>query len=109
MVIFFAILLHKVPASIGLGTYLQRCQLSDMGFITYLLSFTLTSPTVAILSFIILQNLGWSIDNFKIVVGRLLLISAGTFLYVATMHILPNKDGNDHDDAGDTAEELNFA
>ena len=52
----------------------------------------------AIISYGILDCSGLSQGNPKRNIGILLLISAGTFLYVATMHILPAGDGDDGHD-----------
>jgi solute carrier family 39 (zinc transporter), member 9 len=101
MVIFFAILMHKIPAAIGLGTFLQRCDLTTLWFNIYLCAFTLTSPIAALMSYGILSGTVDDKGDFKRTIGVLLLISAGTFLYVATMHILPSKGGHDHSNNGE--------
>lgn len=100
IVIFFAILMHKIPASIGLGTFLQRCSLATLWFNIYLCSFTLTSPVAAMASYGILKAVEFEQGDSKRTIGILLLLSAGTFLYVATMHILPSKGGHDHSNMG---------
>lgn len=91
-VIFLALLLHKCPAAIGLTTFLRHEQLKFRKIVIHLTAFTCTSPIFAIISywvfkFFAVPNEEGS-ETFKFV-GILLLISAGTFMYVAMMHILP--------------------
>ena len=98
---FFAILVHKVPATIGLSSTLMHANLENKRVMKHVLVFTLTAPVVAILSYLLLSNLGLTAlglgsDDKKgqnksigAGVGTLLLFSAGTFLYVSTIHILP--------------------
>jgi len=58
IVIFVAILIHKIPASIGLGSFLGRSFKTDKGKIrNHLLAFTLTSPLACILTFSVLYKL----------------------------------------------------
>ena len=91
LVIFFAILLHKIPASIGLGTFLCSCNLPKHSTMYHMLSFTGTSPLSNIIVFILLINLELEayLEQLQFWVGVLLVFSGGTFLYVATIHILP--------------------
>lgn len=97
-IIFLAILLHKCPASVGLGSYLRGQGESTRNSIKSVLSFTLSSPISCIVFYFMLCCIPESNEfNLPLVLAVLLLISAGTFLYVATMHILPetlaaNKD-----------------
>ena len=84
--------MHKIPASLGLGTYLQHSGLCNKEIFFHLLAFTLTCPLSNILTYIIFRSLGMQISDQKDLgkaVGILLLFSAGTFLYVSTIHILP--------------------
>ena len=63
----------------------------------------MTSPLTALVSYLILDVSGLTQENPKRNIGILLLISSGTFLYVATMHILPagsGDDGHDHSNMG---------
>ena len=52
MLIFVAILVHKIPASIGLGSFLLACP--GVNHLRHLLAFTLASPIVCILTFLAL-------------------------------------------------------
>lgn len=85
--------MHKIPATLGLGTFLNHMKLKVGEVFLHILAFTLTSPICSITAFYLLklskleeaakQDLGlW--------VGMLLLVSSGTFLYVATIQILPD-------------------
>ena len=91
-VIFMALLLHKCPAAIGLTTFLRHEQLKLSKILLHLSAFTVTAPFCAILSYGLFKLFGVSqeegSDAFKYV-GILLLISAGSFMYVAMIHILP--------------------
>ena len=49
MLIFMAIMMHKAPASIGFGTFLQHHGLKGYDFAKHLLSFTASSPLMNVL------------------------------------------------------------
>ena len=91
MIIYFAILLHKIPASIGLGTFLKGKAVDDIEAFKCILAFTLSSPISTIVCYLSLSAIPYTSDklNLPLLLAVLLLISAGTFLYVATIHILP--------------------
>jgi len=111
LVIFFAILMHKIPATLGLGTFLGHCALPLRHIFLHLLAFTATSPTMAIVSFHVLQSSSLADSSRQALgkyVGILLLLSAGTFLYVSTLHILPevyNKPPDKNEAARSTGKE----
>jgi len=93
IIIFVALMLHKGPAAIGLTTFLMHEGLKRKQIILHLLAFTLSSPVSALLTFYGFNLLSdrsnaGSPQTMKLV-GFFLLISAGTFLYVAMIHILP--------------------
>ena len=52
IVIFIAILMHKIPASVGLGTFLKHNNLSQQKFVMYLSAFTATSPIATVLTYL---------------------------------------------------------
>lgn len=92
MLIFMAIMMHKAPASIGFGTFLQHHGLKSYEFAKHLLSFTASSPLMNVLLYFGLcasQKKSDDLDQLNYWVGLLMLISAGSFLYVAIVHILP--------------------
>lgn len=91
-VIFMALLLHKCPAAIGLTTFLRHENLNFSKIVCHLAAFTSTSPIWAVVSYWVFRFFAVSQDEgsttFKLV-GILLLVSAGSFMYVAMIHILP--------------------
>lgn len=103
MIVFLAIMLHKAPASFGLVTYLLHEGLERGRIKKHLLIFSLAAPCAAILTFMLLQARGsGSLDTIA-ATGLAMLFSAGTFLYVATVHVLPEVTslGHSHGAAGD--------
>ena len=60
----------------------------------YLILFALSSPIVAILSFFVLKDTSFATDDN---IGLAMLFSAGTFIYVATVDVLPEIHSHDHD------------
>ena len=97
--IFLAIFMHKAPAAIGFGTFLLHEGLRDWSIAKHLLvlyqfklqAFTLSCPIFAILTYATLSEFLSSMDATSLMFwsGILLLVSAGSFIYVATIHILP--------------------
>jgi zinc transporter 9 len=102
ILIFFAILLHDGPASIGFGSFLHHAGLRGWNSAKHILAFTLSAPLTCLISFYLLKVLNVQTEEKVLMfwVGILLLISSGTFLYVATIHIFPevfsNKNSNNH-------------
>jgi len=89
MIVFLAIMLHKAPASFGLVTYLLHEGLERGRVRKHLLVFSLAAPSAAITTFLLLMGRGKeNLDTFS-ATGIAMLFSAGTFLYVATVHVLP--------------------
>ena len=89
MIVFLAIMLHKAPASFGLVTYLLHEGLERGRVRKHLLVFSLAAPSAAIITFLMLMAGGReNLDTFS-ATGIAMLFSAGTFLYVATVHVLP--------------------
>jgi len=89
IIVFLAIMLHKAPASFGLVTYLMHEGLERSRIRKHLLVFSLAAPALAIITFLLLTVHGKeNLDTFS-ATGVAMLFSAGTFLYVATVHVLP--------------------
>lgn len=91
-IIFLALLFHKCPAAIGLTTFLRHEMLPLSKILLHLSAFTLTSPIAAVVSYWLFKWFDVSQEEGSatyVAVGVLLLISAGTFMYVAMIHILP--------------------
>lgn len=61
LIIFFAILMHKIPASLGFGTILMNAQLSMRETLMHLCAFTLSSPLTTILVYLAMDSLGGEI------------------------------------------------
>uniref|UniRef100_A0A0N5AJD6 Zinc transporter ZIP9 n=1 Tax=Syphacia muris TaxID=451379 RepID=A0A0N5AJD6_9BILA len=96
-IVFLAIMLHKAPAAFGLVSFLLVEGLERVRVRRHLLAFSLSAPLTAMLTFYIIamfgSNSSLSSHSFT---GILMLFSAGTFLYVATVHVLPELVLNDY-------------
>ncbi len=99
IIVFLAIMLHKAPAAFGLSTFLLHEGLERSRVKRHLLVFALSAPVLAIVTFLSLHGGGGEakakVDTLH-ATGIAMLFSAGTFLYVATVHVLPevvNKSG----------------
>ncbi|KAI9218731.1 Zinc/iron permease [Blastocladiella britannica] len=102
-VVFLAILLHKGPSAFGLTTFLMHHgTVSRRRIRAHLLAFSIAAPLAACTTYLALQAAGGSsssgadktpsaadVANVQRWTGTLLLFSAGSFLYVATVHVLP--------------------
>ncbi|XP_015256958.1 PREDICTED: zinc transporter ZIP9-like [Cyprinodon variegatus] len=89
VIVFFAVILHKAPAAFGLVSFLMHAGLEKKYIQGHLLAFSAAAPVVAISTYFILHATGKSSEDQLIATGVGMLFSAGTFLYVATVHVLP--------------------
>ena len=92
LLIFAAIMCHKAPASIGFGTYLVHQNTSVASHARHMGAFCFSSPLMNLITYFGLtatQDGATDLMALQFWVGILMLISAGSFLYVATIHILP--------------------
>lgn len=107
MIVFLAIMLHKAPASFGLVTFLMHEGLEKHKIKKHLLAFALAAPIGAFVTFFgISESAQEALSSYNAtgtvsnranasrvshvrLLGIAMLFSAGTFLYVATVHILP--------------------
>ncbi|XP_037548483.1 CSC1-like protein 2 [Nematolebias whitei] len=89
VIVFFAVILHKAPAAFGLVSFLMHAGLEKKHIQGHLLAFSAAAPVVAISTYFILHSSGNSAENQLSATGVGMLFSAGTFLYVATVHVLP--------------------
>lgn len=100
MVVFLAIMLHKAPSAFALTTVLLAEGLSRISVRRHLLMFSVSAPTGAILTYILLNifssSSGASV-HLAYWTGVLLVFSGGTFLYVA-MHALQELQPPSHSD-----------
>ncbi|KAJ1360789.1 hypothetical protein KIN20_019853 [Parelaphostrongylus tenuis] len=102
LIVFIAIMLHKGPAAFGLVSFLLLEGIDARNARKHLLVFSCAAPFAAMLTFVILGSLGRdSMSSSESSTGMLMLFSAGTFLFVATVHVLPelanhSKSGKDY-------------
>ncbi|KAL2915815.1 hypothetical protein HK105_204516 [Polyrhizophydium stewartii] len=90
LIVFLAIMLHKAPSAFGLCTFLMQEGYSRREIRSHLLVFSAAAPLAAIVTFLAVTQADIaSPARTQLWTGVLLLFSAGTFLYVATVHILP--------------------
>ncbi|CAK1546376.1 unnamed protein product [Leptosia nina] len=89
LIVFLAIMLHKAPAAFGLVTFLLHAGLERNRIRKHLLIFSCSAPLLAILTYFGIGNESkQTLTDFN-ATGIAMLFSAGTFLYVATVHVLP--------------------
>ncbi|GBG31667.1 Zinc transporter ZIP9 [Hondaea fermentalgiana] len=96
LMVFVAIMMHKVPAAFGLSVYLRNTGL-DIGAVRANIAyFAIAAPASALLIFALLDSnfvgIGLASPNF---VGFGILFSAGTFLYVSMVHALAELPRNE--------------
>lgn len=98
IVVFFAVILHKAPAAFGLVSFLLHAGLEKKTIQKHLLAFSAAAPLMAISTYFILSASNGSSQSRLSATGIGMLFSAGTFLYVATVHVLPeiNSRGHQH-------------
>jgi zinc transporter 9 len=90
-------MLHKAPSAFGLTTFLLHDRFSHRAIRQHLLIFSAAAPIAALFTFGILSQLDLKDPSLmQIWGGLILLFSAGTFLYVATVHILPEVYTHNH-------------
>ncbi|KAG9275001.1 zinc transporter ZIP9-A [Astyanax mexicanus] len=89
VIVFFAVILHKAPAAFGLVSFLMHAGLEKSTIQKHLLAFSAAAPVLAISTYFILSTTGGSAQHRLSATGIGMLVSAGTFLYVATVHVLP--------------------
>ncbi|KAJ5081937.1 hypothetical protein NUU61_010201, partial [Penicillium alfredii] len=96
IIIFFAIMVHKGPASFGLTSVLLKQGLSSRAARAHLLVFSLAAPVGALVTFLFVQMVGSSSSDEAAQwrTGMLLLFSGGTFLYVAMHTMQENGPGS---------------
>ncbi|XP_030626992.1 zinc transporter ZIP9 [Chanos chanos] len=96
VIIFFAVILHKAPAAFGLVSFLMHAGLEKKTIQKHLLAFSGAAPLLAITTYFILSATGGSSQHHLSATGVGMLFSAGTFLYVATVHVLPEVNSRGH-------------
>lgn len=90
IIVFLAVLLHKFPAAFALATFLLHEGLERPTIRRHLLVFSLAAPILAITTFAAINHrtADEAVSSLHST-GLALLFSAGTFLYVSTVHVLP--------------------
>lgn len=89
MIIFLAIMLHKSPAAFSLVVLLLHNGLRPTSIKRHLLAFSLSAPIAAVVTYYGLSQSGKEALRRNNATGIAMLFSAGTFLFVATVHVLP--------------------
>ena len=89
LLIFIAIMLHKAPAAFGLSSILLRAGCEKRKIKRHLFLFAITAPLASLIVFIMLARVYEQAVISDKINGIALLFSAGTFLYVATVHVIP--------------------
>lgn len=89
IIVFLAIMLHKAPAAFGLVTFLLHEKVDRQRIRRHLAVFSLSAPLLTILTFFCIGQEQKETLNSVNATGIAMLFSAGTFLYVATVHVLP--------------------
>ncbi|TKR68592.1 hypothetical protein L596_024556 [Steinernema carpocapsae] len=89
-IVFAAIMLHKGPAAFGLVSFLLSEGLQRNRVKKHLLIFSLSAPVTALVTYYAIATFGLGGESLSSgsTTGILMLFSAGTFLYVATVHVL---------------------
>jgi len=82
-ILFFAIIAHKAVGAFSLATILRLSSFSTWKSVKLLFTFSLMTPLGAVIAYIFMSNL--STSSMPIPTA----LAAGTFLYVATMDLLP--------------------
>lgn len=82
-----AIIMHKAPAAFGLCTYLLNTGWGLGRTRRAMAVFSLASPLSALLVYVTISSL--PMLNQPMSVPLCLLLSGGTFLYAACIHVLP--------------------
>ncbi|RCK54545.1 Zinc transporter ZIP9 [Candida viswanathii] len=84
LLIFTAIIIHKIPTSFSLSTILCLEGVPDSKLFWHILLFASLSPVATWITYVIVSLLD---NNMDVVVGILFLFSAGNFLYVVS-HVM---------------------
>ncbi|XP_075451645.1 zinc transporter ZIP9-B-like isoform X2 [Ascaphus truei] len=104
VIVFFAVILHKAPAAFGLVSFLMHAGLEKKQIQKHLLAFSVAAPLLTITTYLILSMTGGTSEHRLSATGNGMLFSAGTFLYVATVHVLPEISGRGHNPHQGTSE-----
>lgn len=108
MIVFIAIMLHKAPAAFGLVSFLLHEGFDRNRIRRHLALFSAAAPLLAIITYFGLSQQSKETLSDINATGMAMLFSAGTFLYVATVHVMPEllNMGNNGDKTAFTKLEL---
>ncbi|XP_073751516.1 zinc transporter ZIP9 isoform X3 [Callorhinus ursinus] len=101
LIVFVAIMLHKAPAAFGLVSFLMHAGLERNRIRKHLLVFALAAPVMSMVTYLGLSKSSKEALSEVNATGVAMLFSAGTFLYVATVHVLPEVGGMGHSHRSD--------
>lgn len=99
IIVFLAIMLHKAPAAFGLVSFLLHEGVERDRIRKHLLIFALAAPALTLLTYFGIGSEQKETLESLNATGIAMLFSAGTFLYVATVHVLPeltHRSGHAH-------------
>lgn len=82
-----AMVAHKAPMAFGLAMHLASLGLPHVAIRPYIFSFAAVAPCAALLTYLAINSFPL-LDSTSVTAGMLLL-SGGSFLQVATLHVLP--------------------
>ncbi|CAD5223393.1 unnamed protein product [Bursaphelenchus okinawaensis] len=102
MVVFFALIIHKGPAAFALTSLLMLEKLERPRIKRHLMIFSLSAPLGAYMTYFFLAAVKEGANYSSNLSGMFMLFSAGTFLYVAAAHVLPELESseNHHSSSG---------
>lgn len=89
MIVFLAIMLHKAPAAFGLVSFLLHEGIDRQRIRRHLGIFSLSAPLLTLITYFGIGQEQKETLNSVNATAVAMLFSAGTFLYVATVHVLP--------------------
>lgn len=112
MIVFLAIMLHKAPAAFGLVSFLLHEGIERQRIRRHLAVFSAAAPLLTLLTYFgIGQDQKETMESVN-ATGIAMLFSAGTFLYVATVHVLPeltSGGGGGHSHGGGGAAQVKYS
>lgn len=89
MIVFLAIMLHKAPAAFGLVSFLLHEGIDRQRIRKHLGIFSISAPLLTLITYFGIGQEQKETLNSVNATAVAMLFSAGTFLYVATVHVLP--------------------
>lgn len=89
MIVFLAIMLHKAPAAFGLVSFLLHEGIDRQRIRKHLGIFSISAPLLTLITYFGIAQEQKETLNSVNATAVAMLFSAGTFLYVATVHVLP--------------------